>query len=156
MMGLRALLPALVVAMIAAPVANAGSNPVYDSTCALCHQNGATGLKGQVPRLAGRVDRLAAQPDSRAYLIDTVLFGLTGKIEVDDAPIVGVMPSFASLSDDQLATVLNYLIRLGGTASKKVKPVTPSEIRAARTGPQLSPAQVAANRAALASSGRIP
>jgi hypothetical protein len=99
---------------------------------------------------------MAAQPDSRAYLIDTVLFGLAGKIEVDDAPIVGVMPPFASRSDDELAGVVNYLIRLGGGASKKVKPVTPAEIRAARAGPQLSPAQVAANRAALASAGRIP
>jgi hypothetical protein len=99
---------------------------------------------------------MAAQPDSRAYLIDTVLFGLAGKIEVDDAPIVGVMPSFASLSDDQLAAVLNYLIRLGAGATKKVKPVAPAEIRAARAGPQLSPAQVAANRAALASTGHIP
>jgi mono/diheme cytochrome c family protein len=149
-------MPILVVAMLAAPLANAGSNAIYDSTCALCHQNGATGLKGQFPRLAGRVDRMAAQPESRAYLIDTVLFGLSGKIEVDGAPIIGVMPPFASRSDEELAGVLNYLIHLGAGASKKVKPVTAAEIRAARAGPQLTPAQVAANRAALTAMGRIP
>jgi len=155
-MRLRGLVPAVIAAILAASAAHAGSNPVYDSTCALCHQNGAVGLKGQFPRLAGRVDRMAAQPDSRAYLIDTVLHGLAGKIEVDDAPIVGVMPSFASLSDADLAGVLNYLIRLGASASKKVKMVTPAEIGAARAGPQLSPTQMAANRAALVSAGRIP
>ena len=99
---------------------------------------------------------MAADSQARVYLIETVLFGISGKIEVDGAPIVGVMPSLASLSDDELASVLNYLIRLGGSGGKKVKAITPSEIRGSRAGPHLSTTQVAANRAALASAGRIP
>lgn len=153
---LRGLAAALIAALLIAPAAKSGSNPLYDATCALCHQNGAVGLKGQFPRLAGRVDRMAAQPDSRAYLIDTVLFGMAGRIEVDDAAIVGVMPGFASRTDEELAGVLNYLIRLDAGASKKVKPVTPAEVRAARAAAPLSPAQVAANRATLVAAGRIP
>jgi len=144
------------VALLQVPVASAASNAVYDATCALCHQSGGVGLKGQFPRLAGRVDRMAADPEARVYLLETVLFGVSGKIEVDGASIVGVMPSFASLSDDELASVLNYLIRLGGSGSRKVKAITPSEIRNGRAGPHRTTSQVAANRAALASAGRIP
>jgi mono/diheme cytochrome c family protein len=147
---------AFYVAFLQVPVADAASNAVYDATCALCHQKGGVGLKGQFPRLAGRVDRMAADSQARAYLIESVLFGVSGKIEVDGAPIVGVMPSFASLSDDDLASVLNYLIRLGGSGSKKVRAIAPSEIRGSRSGSHLSTAQVAANRAALVSAGRIP
>jgi mono/diheme cytochrome c family protein len=147
---------ALFVALFQVREADAASNAVYDSTCALCHQNGGVGLKGQFPRLAGRVDRMAADPQARVYLIDTLLFGISGKIEVDGAPIVGVMPSFSMLSDDDLSSVLNYLIRLAGTEGKKVKALTPAEIRGSRAGPHRSPTQVAANRAALASAGRIP
>jgi mono/diheme cytochrome c family protein len=154
--GACGLAPALFVALFLARVADAASNAVYDSTCALCHQNGGAGLKGQFPRLAGRVDRMAADPQARVYLIDTLLFGISGKIEVDGAPIVGVMPSFAMLSDDDLASVLNYLIRLGGRGGKKVTAFTPAEIRGIRAGPHRSTTQVAANRAALASAGRIP
>jgi mono/diheme cytochrome c family protein len=147
---------AFVAVLLYVPAADAASNAVYDATCALCHQNGGVGLKGQFPRLAGRVDRMAVDPQARAYLIETVLFGISGRIEVDGAPIVGVMPSFASLSDDELASVLNYLIRLGGSGSKKVKSITPSEIRSGRAGPHRSTTQVAANRAALVSAGRMP
>jgi cytochrome c553 len=154
--GSCAIAAVFVAILLRVPTAGAASNAVYDSTCALCHQNGGIGLKGQFPRLAGRVDRMAADPQARAYLIETLLFGVSGKIEVDGAPIVGVMPSFASLSDDDLASVLNYLIRLGGSGGKKVKAIAPSEIRGGRAGPHRSTAQVATSRAALVSAGRIP
>jgi mono/diheme cytochrome c family protein len=147
---------ALIATLLAAPVMSGGSNSVYDATCGLCHQKDGAGLKGQFPRLAGRVDRMAADPQARAYLIETLLFGLSGKIEVDGAPIVGVMPSFPTLSDDEIAGVLNYLIRLGGAPGRKVKAITAAEIREARGGPHRSTAQVAASRAALASAGRMP
>jgi len=136
--------------------APAASNPVYDSTCALCHQTAGAGLKGQFPRLAGRVDRMAADPEARAFVIHTVLHGLAGEIEVDQTSIKGVMPSFETLSDKDLASVLNYLISLGGTAARKVKPIAPSEIAAVRSRPRLSSAQVHEQRASLVAAGRIP
>jgi mono/diheme cytochrome c family protein len=146
----------VVALMLSAPMASAASNAVYDSTCALCHQSGAKGLKGQFPRLAGRVDRMAGDPEARVYLIETVLFGVSGKIEVDGVPVVGVMPSFPSLSDADVAGVLNYLIRLENASGKKVKAIAPSEIREVRAGPRRSTTQVAATRASLVSAGRIP
>jgi mono/diheme cytochrome c family protein len=136
--------------------AHAESNSVYDATCGLCHQTRGAGLKGQFPRLAGRVDRMAADPDARVYLIQTVLHGLVGKIEVDGAFIVGVMPPFESQSDAALASVLNYLIRLGGTQAKKVKPITSAEVAAVRTSPPLAGQQLLERRRALAAAGQVP
>lgn len=149
---------AWVLVLLAEPVARAEgqSNAIYDATCALCHQQKAAGLPGQFPRLAGRVDRMAADPQARDYLLHTVMFGMSGKIEVDGAPITGVMPAFATLSDADLASVLDYLIRLGGSVAKKVRPVSSQEIGAVRSGPHLSTAEVAARRAALVAGGRMP
>lgn len=148
----------LITALLAGtPMSFAGSsNAVYDATCGLCHQSAGAGLKGQFPRLAGRVDKMASEAGSREFLIQTVLHGMAGRIEVDGAPIVGVMPPFASLSDQDLASVLNYLVSLGGSPAKKTKPISAAEVATARKGPPLSPAQVLERRAALVSSGRMP
>lgn len=154
-----AFLAALMITLPAATMASAAhatSNAVYDSTCGLCHQAAAAGLKGQFPRLAGRVDRMAADTGTRELLIQTVLHGMAGRIEVDGAPIVGVMPSFASLSDADLASVLNYLVSLGGGAAKKVKPIAAAEVAAVRKAPPLSPTQVLEHRTALATAGHVP
>ena len=139
-----------------ASAAHAESNAVYDATCGLCHQARAAGLTGQFPRLAGRVDRMAANPETRVYLIQTVLHGLVGKIEVDGAPIVGVMPPFDSQPDAAVASVLNYLIGLGGAGAKKVKPIKAAEVAAVRASPPLSGPQLLERRRALAAAGLVP
>jgi mono/diheme cytochrome c family protein len=139
-----------------AVMADAASNRVYDATCALCHQVGAIGLKGQFPRLASRVDRMARDPQARTYLIQAVLFGISGKMEVDGASIVGVMPGFTTLSDADVASVLNYLARLGERKGKPAQAFTVAEISAIRGGGQLTPSQVMARRALLVGEGRIP
>jgi mono/diheme cytochrome c family protein len=141
--------------LIAAPMASA-SNAVYDSVCALCHQVGAAGLKGQFPRLAGRVDVMARDPQAREFLIQTVLFGMSGRIEVDGAKIMGVMPGFTSLSDADIAGVLNYLVGLSGKKAKDVKAITAAEVAAVRAAAQLTPSQVTARRATLSEEGRMP
>lgn len=136
--------------------AQAASNAVYDATCGLCHQARAAGLKGQFPRLAGRVDRMAANPEARVYLIQTVLHGLVGRIEVDGAPIVGVMPPFDSQPDAAVASVLNYLIGLSGAGAKKVKPIKAAEVAAVRATAPLSGTQLLERRRALAAAGLVP
>ena len=134
----------------------APSNAVYDATCGLCHQAAGAGLQGQFPRLAGRVDRMAGQAESREFLIQTVLHGMAGRIEVDGVAIVGVMPPFASLPDRDLASVLNYLVALGGSGAKQLKPITTAEISTVRKAPPLSATQVLQRRNALAAAGSIP
>ena len=141
---------------LACLTAHAGSNPVYDTQCALCHQKGAVGLKGQFPRLAGRVDVMAANQGARVYLIQTVMFGLSGKIEVDGATMLGVMPPFATLADAEIADVFNHLIGLAGKSSKRVKPIAAEEVKAVREAPRLTTTQVNAHRKELVANKAMP
>ena len=119
-------------------------NAVYDKNCALCHQKGGTGVSGQFPRLAGRVGAIAATDAGRCYLLDVVLFGMAGQVEVDRVPIVGAMPSFATLSDEELASVLNYVTHLEGAQKQEAKPgaLTAADAAGARATEKLSATQV--------------
>ena len=125
-------------------------NRVYDSNCALCHQRAGVGLTGQFPRLAGRAGEIATTEGGRRYLIEVALFGMAGKVEVDGVPIIGVMPGFATLPDEELASVLNYIIALEGQTKSKRKGKPPSigaaDVKDVRAAAQLSPGQVRANR----------
>ena len=134
----------------------AARNPVYDTNCALCHQVAGAGLTGQFPRLAGRVDRLALGADGRRYLASVVLNGLAGRIAVDGTPISGLMPGFSSLTDADVASVLNYLTRLSDAKGKRPPPFSAKEVGAVRALGMASPADVLAQRKALAASGQMP
>jgi mono/diheme cytochrome c family protein len=99
---------------------------VYSQNCMMCHQSGGTGLPGQFPRLAGRVGTMAAAAEGRAYLIDVLSFGLSASITVDGQPIIGFMPSFQAMSDEDVAAVLSYVSGLG---SKSPKTFTADEVK---------------------------
>jgi hypothetical protein len=100
---------------------------------------------------------MAADPQARVYLIQTVLHGLVGKIEVDGAVIVGgVMPPFESQSDAAVASVLNYLVGLAGAPAKKVKPITAAEVAKVRAGERLTGPQLLERRRALVAAGHVP
>ncbi len=121
---------------------------VYDTTCAACHQPSGAGVAGGFPPLAGHFPELLGQKDGRSYVVDVVLFGLEGGITIAVDHIDGAMPSWAALSDDDLAGVLNYV----GSAwdNKKALPAgftsfTAADIKAARAQ-HLSPAAVRALR----------
>jgi mono/diheme cytochrome c family protein len=135
----------------AALAQTAGPGAVFDANCSMCHQLGAAGVPGQFPRLAGRAGKIAATDRGRNYLERVVLFGMIGGITVDSSPIVGgVMPSFASLSDQDLSDVLNYITALedSGRLQWKGTRFKPADIAKARAGKALSPAQVHQLRAA--------
>jgi mono/diheme cytochrome c family protein len=109
---LRALVFVVGVAAAAAgplPARAADGSGLFIQNCLMCHQSGAVGLPGQFPRLAGRIAAISSQPKGRAYLIDVLTYGMAGKITVDDQSIVGLMPPFAQLSNDDVAGVLSYI-----------------------------------------------
>lgn len=122
-------------AVAAAPV----GKDVFDGNCALCHQAGGAGAPGMFPRLAGRAGPLARTPEGRRLMILAALNGMSGRIEADRAPIVGVMPGFGGLSDAEIAAALDYIVGLGGGAG--ARPFTPAEVAAARAQ-ALTPAEV--------------
>lgn len=123
----------------------AGHSTAFDTNCSMCHQLGAAGVPGQFPRLAGRAAKIAATTAGKTYLESVVLFGMIGGITVDGSEIVGgVMPSFASLSDQDLADALNYVVSLddSGKLQWKGAMFTAADIAKARAGKSLSPGQV--------------
>jgi mono/diheme cytochrome c family protein len=125
---------------------------VYDTHCAFCHQAGGVGVPGQFPRLSGRVGAIASKPEGKAFLSRVLLNGMSGRITADGEPILGVMPPFESLSDDDIAAVLTYLSGLDHA------PVgfTAREVGEARAQPRLSPGEIIAQRTALSDRKIVP
>ena len=107
----------------------------YDTYCSGCHQPGGRGLAGAFPPLAGHAPQILARPGGRAYIARAVLFGLTGAIEVDGNTFDGVMPPWSSLTDDQVAAVIDRVLTAWGNDAglpKDFTPILPPEIAAAR------------------------
>jgi mono/diheme cytochrome c family protein len=132
----------------------ASRSAVFDTNCSMCHQLGAAGVPGQFPRLAGRAGKIATTVAGRNYLERVVLSGMIGGITVDGTQIVGgVMPSFASLSDKDLADALDYIASLddSGKLEWKGAVFTPADIARARADKPLSPGQVHQLRATTVS-----
>jgi mono/diheme cytochrome c family protein len=132
--------------------AKADGAQVYDTSCAFCHQAGGVGVPGQFPRLTGRAGEIASKPDGKKFLPQILLNGMSGRVTVDGEQILGIMPGFDSMSDDDMAAVLSYLTGLDHA------PVafTPDDIKAARATPRQAPGDVAAQRADLAEKKIVP
>jgi mono/diheme cytochrome c family protein len=119
----------------------------YDTYCSGCHQPSGRGVAGAFPPLAGHAPQLLEQKGS-AFMVRLVLFGMTGAIEVDGTQYNGVMPSWSSLRDDEIAAALNEVLTAWGNEAhlpKDFKPILPSDVAAARVE-SLTPDQVYAMR----------
>lgn len=92
----------------AAPAAPATADgaTVFKDQCVACHQANALGVPGQFPPLAGNRDLFL----SRDYPVRVLLFGLSGKIEVNGKTFNSAMPPLGEvLNDAQIAAVVNYV-----------------------------------------------
>jgi len=139
---------------LSAPAEAATGQQTYNTRCSMCHQPSGAGLPGQFPRLSGRVAQIAATRDGRDYLVKLLLHGMSGSINVDGKPISGLMPGAGSLSDADIAEVLNYSVNLKKVG--KPAPFTEAEVAKVRAAGKLSANQVAALRTGLAVRGAIP
>jgi mono/diheme cytochrome c family protein len=139
--------------LCASPAWSESGAMVFNENCVGCHQVDGTGVPGEFPRLAGRANKIAIDPRGRDFLIHLMLTGMSGKIMVDGREILGIMPSFVDLADDDLAAALNYVTGLGGG---KVKPFTPENLKEARRGPVSTPEEMAETRGRLAAAHVIP
>ena len=156
---MRALLSLVSLAVVAAvPVTSrsADGGGLFTQNCLMCHQAGAVGLPGQFPRLAGRIAAISSQPKGRAYLIDVLTYGMAGKITVDDQPIVGLMPPFAQLSNDEVAGVLSYVQSLGRSPATTPAAFTAEEVRAGRAKTAKTATDVRAERQSLEDAKIVP
>ena len=96
-------------AELSGPVAAAGGavdgKALYAAQCAACHQATGAGLPGVFPPLDGS-EWVQGEP---RVLANILLHGITGEIEVEGQKFNGQMPSFAQLSDAELAGVASYI-----------------------------------------------
>jgi len=145
---------ALAALLLAAMVskANADGAASFEMNCAFCHQAGGVGVPGQFPRLAGRAGEIASKPEGKKFLPQVLLNGMSGRITADGEEILGIMPGFDSMSDDDMAALLTYLTGL----EHAPVPYSADEIKQARAQPKLAPGDVAAERAILAGKKIVP
>lgn len=153
--GLRLLAGILAAAPVLAGSAHAASDglTVYNTNCSVCHQAGGAGMPGQFPVLKNRIDKIAATPEGKKYLMDVVLNGLHGPIQAGGAAYAGFMPSLKALSDDDIAAVLTYIASLGD--SSPAPTITADDVKAARATPKKGP-EMQAERNALNAAHPIP
>ncbi|RQH08984.1 c-type cytochrome [Paraburkholderia dinghuensis] len=136
----------------AAAVNTSAGSAVFESQCVVCHQAGATGMEGLAPPLTKMPAVFASSEAGRAHLLHTLLNGMVGPITVDGGDFNFKMPSFAALSDADIANVANYLIFGVDKAPASTKPVTADAVAKARKA-TLTPDDVYAERAQVHGGG---
>jgi len=90
---------------------------VFANHCAVCHGPEAAGIPGSFPPLREQVIGFAKLPAGRDYLVMVVTTGLVGELQVGGNTFRGVMPAQSTLSEPEVAAVLNYL----GSGLGKIK-----------------------------------
>lgn len=91
---------------------------IYNSYCATCHKPNGEGMSGVYPPLA-KSDYLKKQ--SKEEIIQSVVFGLTGKIKVNGKTYNGVMtPIPSNYSSADIAAVLTYVYSSWGNPGTAV------------------------------------
>lgn len=98
---------------------------VFMSTCVTCHQKDG----GGVPRLNPPLIKTEYVLGDKTRLINIVLKGLNQPITIEDEEYTNVMPSFAQLTDQQIADVLTYVRNSFGN---KASAVTVAQVKALR------------------------
>ncbi|MEO9148234.1 MAG: cytochrome c [Burkholderiaceae bacterium] len=91
----------------AAPAAGgkADGKQIFTANCVACHQATGKGLPGVFPPLDGSE---WADGDPRV-VVNILLHGITGEIEVEGTTYKGAMPAFGHLTDAELAAVATYV-----------------------------------------------
>lgn len=102
------------------PIAEADTEAgaaVFTSHCLACHQANGQGIPSAFPPLAEHLPELLSADGGRDYVVNTVLWGLTGAININGVSYNSLMQSWAPVLDDQqIADVLNYSATEWGNA----------------------------------------
>ena len=98
---------------------------VYATYCLACHQVDGSGVPNMNPPLTQTTWVLG----SKTILIQQVLKGSNGKVEIDGETFHNTMPAQAHLTDQQIADVLTYVRNSFGN---KASIVTMGEVKAVR------------------------
>jgi mono/diheme cytochrome c family protein len=120
--------------------ANASGASLFIAHCAVCHQPDGQGIPAMYPPLAGSVGNFAGAKNGRAYLVHVLSFGLNGPIAVHGVSYNGFMQSWAQLSDDDIAALLNHVLAdfNANLLPKDFAPFTAGEVKRYRARPMTS------------------
>lgn len=100
---------------------------IYIQRCQACHQQDGGGVPHMNPPLDGATTVKSKDKDR---LIQVILKGMTDRVELDGEYYSNNMAPHADLTDQQIADVLTYI---RNSWSNKAGPVTPAEVKTART-----------------------
>ncbi len=113
---------------------------VYAANCVACHQGNGQGIPSAFPPLADHTVHVY-EAGGREFLMDVVLFGMQGPIDVNGMTYNGLMPGWSHLSDDDIANVLNHIVTAWDDEPAGFEPYQASEV-ADQRGLGLSAADV--------------
>jgi len=102
-----------------------GGELVYNRYCGSCHQNNGRGASGRFPPLAATSWVIG----DKKRLIQLVLNGLEGQIEVNGLSFNNSMPQHSFLKDEEIANVLTYIRQNFGN---KASAIGTEEVQAVR------------------------
>ena len=108
-------------------IAKIDGKQIFGVKCAACHQATGLGVAGVFPPLAGAEWVIGDEK----VLVNILLHGIDGEIEVKGNKYSGAMPAFSTLSDDELAAVLSYIRSDWGNQGPEVKTGTVKSLREA-------------------------
>jgi mono/diheme cytochrome c family protein len=100
-----------------AAVAKVDGAALYAAKCVACHQASGLGLPGVFPPLAGS----EWVTGDEKTLINILLHGVTGAMQVKGASYTGAMPGWKAMTDDELAGLMSYIRSDWGNAGAIVK-----------------------------------
>lgn len=103
----------------------AGGEQVYSMYCGTCHQRNGLGASGRFPSLS----KTPFVTGDKKRLINIVLNGLEGRIEVNGETFDGAMPQHSFLTNEEVANVLTYIRENFGNKASAVSADEVNEIR---------------------------
>ncbi len=117
--------PAITSSKNSLQTAVARGKKVYTVNCLPCHQDDGSG----VPNLNPPIVKTSWVMGSKTVLIQQILKGSKGTVEIDGDKFHNTMPAQAHLTDQQIADVLTYVRNSFGN---KASIVTPAEVKVVR------------------------
>lgn len=102
-----------------------GGEQIYNRYCGSCHQNNGRGASGRFPPLT----ETSWVTGDKKRLIQLVLNGLEGQIEVNGLSFNNSMPQHSFLKDEEIANVLTYIRQNFGN---RASAIATEEVQAAR------------------------
>ena len=99
---------------------------IYGANCLTCHQADGSGVGNLNPPLSGT----QWITGSKTTLVQMILKGSKGKVEIDGETFHNTMPAQPHLTDQQIADVLTYVRNSFGNKASLVTPAEVKNIRA--------------------------